>query len=253
MPVGINYKRVDKDAWIYGGALCREFPNDYPETKYGIENGIPDALDILRRTLAEAQDHSITFVVTGSMSSAARLVQSEADEISPLSGKELILQKINKTVVMGGSFYGNWPMPDYREKGYEDYAEYNILEDISAAQIVCDEWPGEMIFSGFEIGLRCVSMKEYVAKAPADDPVKRAYELHPSGKNGRESWDHTAMLEAVRPGRYWYYHPWGQISTDSKGVTTWHAKENGKMTYLIPKAESAAVCRVIDDLVLPEC
>ena len=29
VPVGVCYDRTDKGAWIYGGALCKEFPNDY--------------------------------------------------------------------------------------------------------------------------------------------------------------------------------------------------------------------------------
>ena len=68
--------------------------------------GCIDAVKLLRKVLSQAENHSITFVVTGSMTTAAGLVCSTPDEFSPLFGKELISQKICRTVVMGGSFYG---------------------------------------------------------------------------------------------------------------------------------------------------
>ena len=250
VPVGVCYDRTDKGEWIYGGALCKEFPNEYPESTFGEENGTPDAVKLLRKVLSQAEDHSITFVVTGSMTTAAGLVCSTPDEFSPLFGKELISQKICRTVVMGGSFYGEQSFSDYLERNGKDYAEWNILEDIASARVMCEEWPGEVVFSGFEIGLWCVTMKEYVEKAPTDSPVKRAYELHPAGKNGRESWDHTAILEAVRPGKYWYYHPWGQVGVNEDGVTRWYTKEGGKMSFLIPKVDYETLRQTIDGLVL---
>jgi len=66
------------------------FPNRYPAEAYGTDRFAPDTLDVLRKTLADAEDDSVVLVVTGALNSMARLVMSEADEFSPLTGRELI-------------------------------------------------------------------------------------------------------------------------------------------------------------------
>lgn len=252
VPVGINYGASSAECGTYTQQLCDEFPNRYPSETYGTENAAPDTLVLLRQTLAAADDHSVTLTATGSMASLARLVQSPADDISPLTGRKLIEQKVLRTVVMGGRFFGSWPMP-VMVGDLAARAEWNIRCDIPAAQIFCREWPGELIFSSFEIGLWCVTMKEYVNKAPQDDPVRRAYELHPCGRQyGRESWDHTALLYAVRPDAgYWNLHPYGRVTVDDEGVTWWQPEEGGKQTYLLPREDYETVRQIIDDLVLP--
>ena len=56
------------------------------------------------------------------------------------------------------------------------------------------------------------------------------------------------MLEAVRPGVYWNYHAFGKITVDDDFVTRWHRDENGRHTYLLPKADYEDIRQVIDDL-----
>lgn len=249
VPVGVLYgtqKAVDSLP-VYSPSLCREFPNRYPENKYP---GTEDAVSVLRKTLFQAEDNSVTLVVTGSLATAAALVKSKPDSACPLSGKALIAQKICRTVVMGGRFFETWPMDIFAGQDHRVTWEWNIKADVKAAQTVCEFWPGELIFSSYEIGLWCVSMKDYCQSAPENDPVRRAYQLHGS-TNGRSSWDHTAILEAVRPGQYYHLHPWGRITVDDNGITSWQDDHNGKQTYLIPKVDYTVVKNIIDALALP--
>jgi len=60
VPVGINYSAKNEDGGVYAGSLCKEFPSRYPQETYGIPNAAPDTLHVLRKTLAHADDHSIT-------------------------------------------------------------------------------------------------------------------------------------------------------------------------------------------------
>jgi len=248
VPVGINYESRALEKGVYSYALCTEFDNTYPSESYEAKT-IPDALTVLRSTLAAAGDRTVTLVATGSMASLARLVQSGPDEISPLSGVELIRAKVCRTVIMGGRFYETWPMPILADKDHVVTWEWNIRADIKAAQALCENWPGELVFSSYEIGNYIVTMKTFARDARADNPVRRAYELHPAGRTGRESWDHTAMLEAIRPDTYWYYHPYGRICVDDEGITSWHPDQQGKHTYLIPKVDYESVRTEIDELV----
>jgi len=254
VPVGVNYGTPAYPD-TYTSALCNEFESAYPAEKYDYVKP-EDAVRVIRRALAAAECRSVTLVATGPLSTLARLVKSGADDISPLSGAELIARSVLRTVVMGGRFFGTWPMPVMLGDQASVW-EYNIRADIPAAQTVCDMWPGELVFSSFEIGLWTVTMREYTAKAPKDDPVRRAYEIFEAipGNNerGRQSWDHTAMLYAIRPDAgYYHLHPYGRISVTDEGVTEWHADDTAKHTYLIPCADYKEIERVIDSLVLPE-
>ena len=91
-------------------------------------------------------------------------------------------------------------------------------------------------------------MVGYPSRAEEDDPVARAYDLH-NGGAGRCSWDLTAMLDAVRPGRYWNYHEYGRVSVDEELVTHWTHDETRKHTFLLPKTDYEEIRRIIDDII----
>ncbi|MBE6659120.1 MAG: hypothetical protein E7604_11860 [Ruminococcaceae bacterium] len=248
VPVGILHGKPSAEPGVYAKGLCEEFENSYPPEN---TDRVPDTVAVMRRVLAQAEDHSITLAATGSMASLAALVQSPADAYSPLDGGALIAKKVLRTVVMGGRFFGSWPMPIVLGGDFTVTWEWNIKADIPAAQIMCRTWPGELIFSSYEIGLWCVTMKGYAQKAPKEDPVRRAYELHPCGRDyGRESWDHTALLYAVRPDAgYWNLHPFGRVTVDDGGVTEWHEEAGGMQSYLLPREDYAVIRDTINELV----
>ena len=249
VPVGMLYnaKKAVDDFPVYSPALCRDYPNSYPaENHPQAEN----AVTLLRRILSQAENSSITLVITGSLATASALLQSPPDDCSPLSGLELVSQKIEKTVIMGGRFYESWPDDIVFADGFTVTWEWNIKADVPAAQMVCRNWPGVLVFASYEIGLSCISMQHYCEKAPVNDPVRQAYLLHGS-TNGRSSWDQTAVLEAVRPGQYFRQQPMGIISVDNEGVTHYQESTDGLHTYLLPITDSTALAHIIDTLVLP--
>lgn len=252
VPIGINYDAPQTGRGVYAGLLCDLFPNAYPSDVYGTDRTAPDTLTVLRQTLADAEDHSITLVVTGALTSMARLVTSGPDAISPLTGKELIRQKLARTVVMGGRFFTSWPMeiyPDGNTAGTPVTWEWNIKgSGLQAAQTACNEWTGELIFASYELGSYIKTMVDFPRRARKGDPVAAAYEIYNRGK-GRCSWDQTAMLEAVRPGVYWNLHEFGRITVGDDFVTQWHRAPGGQQSYLLPKADYEDIRQIIDDLV----
>lgn len=253
VPVGINYATspAKNPRGVYAGDLCENFPNHYPPESHGGKDGAADTLSLLRKTLADAEDNSITLVATGTLSSLARLVLSDADAISPLTGKDLICQKLNRTVVMGGRFFESWPMTLYESGDPTHHVmtwEYNIRNSgFNDATTVFENWPGELVLSSYEIGSYIVSMNGYAQRAKVGNPVARAYLLHKS-EQGRCSWDHTAILEAIHPGCYWNLHEYGKISVDHDMVTHWNKCPESKHTYLLPKTDYCEICNVIDAL-----
>ena len=252
VPVGINYDTEYTDRGIYAGEICERFPNRYPAGDYKTALPPPETLTVLRKVLSEAADNSVTLVVTGKLGSMHKLLQSTPDDISPLAGKELIARKISRTVVMGGRFFESWPMTVYADGnltgGHVVTWEWNIkYNNAGIVDAVLDEWPGELVFASYEIGNYIKTMEGYPARAGMGDPVALAYELHNRGA-GRCSWDQTAMLEAVRPGKYWNLHAYGRISVDDELVTHWSPDPTCRHSYLLPKADYEDIRRVIDDL-----
>jgi len=253
VPVGINYSEIrEKDRGVYAGVLCDYFPNRYPAEVFGTVDAAPDTLTVLRQTLAAAEDNSVTLVVTGKLGSMAKLARSGPDEISPLTGMEMIRKKLARTVVMGGRFFESWPMviyPDGNAGGNPVTWEWNIrYSKLDEARTASDDWPGELVFSSYEIGSYIKTMVEYPSRAAKGDPVALAYEVHNRGA-GRCSWDQTAMLEAIRPGEYWNYHAFGRVTVDDEFVTHWSPSDEYRHTYLLPKADYETVRQVIDDLI----
>ena len=248
VPVGENYNKEEKRLQFdEGGCTCdkivfERFNNSYKE------NRAEESLKVLRKTLAEAEDGSVTLVGIGYLTSLAQLIMSKPDDFSALSGKELVLKKVKRTVVMGGRFYETWPMDIIN--GIENIkAEFNIINDIKSAQTVCDEWCGELVFSSVEIGNYCRTLKD--AYRRTQNPVGLAYSVYPWAKEkGRESWDLTAILYAIRPdSEYWYTHAKGKISVDDEGVTTFETRPDGKHTYLIPRMDYKQLEEEIDNIV----
>ena len=254
VPVGINFAAaVDKNPkGVYAAALCENFSNKFPPESHGTAEGPEDTLALQRRLLANAEDGSVTLLVTGNLASMERLVTSGADGISPLSGKQLIERKLHRTVVMGGRFFESWPMTIYEGGDPTHHImtwEYNVRgSGYSTAKTVFDEWCGELILSSYEIGSYIVSMKGYGKRAREGDPVALAYQIY-SGDRGRCSWDHTAVLEAIRPSTYWHYHAFGKISVDEELVTHWEKSDSYRQSYLLPKQDYEEIRRAIDGLV----
>jgi len=258
VPVGHNLaaSQPQGSGSVYAQALTEQFPNRFPPKTYETPEGAPDSIPLIRKALRDAEDNSVTLVATGNMATLARLLTSPADDISPMTGKEMIAKKLERTVVMGGRFYETWPMVIYADNEVGSMAvdwEWNIKGSVPSAQLVCREWTGELIFASYEIGNYLRTLTDITDRAASENPVRRAYELHSqlTGQRGRPSWDLVAVLDAVRPNTYWYYHEFGRVVVDDGGVTHWRSEKGAKQTYLLPKVDYDEVLRTLNALALP--
>ena len=231
---------------VYARSVAERFPN-----RFSGGEKCPGTVEIMRKTLVAAKDGEVTLVVTGALHSMRRLLESAPDQISPLSGAELICRKICRTVIMGGRFHKHWPEPIVLGGGYVVDSEFNIACDIPAAQKVCDQWPGELIFCSYEIGFALHTGVQLQTQANPENPVRVAYEVwgQQSGEVGRESWDPATMLYAIRPDvGYWKLHEYGRIRTADNGVTTWEKDPSARHTFLVENAPLEEVRRILDEL-----
>lgn len=166
----------------YAEDLATSFPNNI-----GDGARLPDATDLYRKTLAKQRDHSVTIVVTGSQSNLQNLLNSGPDRYSDLTGKQLVAQKVDRLVSMGSLCTVDW-----------GWAEWNIALDPGAAAQVANEWPTQIVYSGFEVGDTIFTGHRLFTETSAENPVQKAYEDYVGYGNDRNSWDITAAYYAVR-------------------------------------------------------
>ncbi|MBL9122728.1 MAG: nucleoside hydrolase [Planctomycetaceae bacterium] len=201
----------------------------------------PEAVDLLRKTLAHAQDQEVVLVVVGFSTNAANLLESPADEHSPLSGRELVARKCRLLSMMAGMFTTE-----------DRHKEYNVYEDVEAARRVFADWPTPIVVSGFEIGREikfpATSIERDFAYVP-HHPLAEAYRLYLKMPYDRETWDLTSVLYAVRPAQgYFGLSAPGTITVDDQHVTRFAPSDDGRHRYLT--AEPVQRARVKEALIL---
>lgn len=204
---------------------------------------IETAETVLRRTLAAAVDGSVVVIQVGFSTNLARLLDSKADAVSPLSGEALVKAKVKFLSLMAGSFR---PI-----KGDPRYREYNVVKDIPSARALAARWPTPTVWSGFEIGIALpyphVSIERDYAYV-THHPVAEAYIRYMPPPHDRPTWDLTSVLHALLPDRgYFDLSPAGTVTVDESGVTTFRDDPAGRDRYLILKPEN--VGRVTEALV----
>jgi inosine-uridine nucleoside N-ribohydrolase len=184
-----------------------------------------DALDVYRRTLAGQADQSVTIITVGFLTNLNNLLNSNPDAISPLTGYELVSKKVKRLVSMAGMF------PEGRE--------FNVFMDSAASVSLFTKWPGEILFTGFEIGNRILTGLKLTAPEVKNSPVKEVYRisipLSAEDKEGRMSWDQTAVLIAVYGTEGFFDTVRGQIIVNPDGSNRWENSVGGKHLYMKQK------------------
>ena len=199
---------------------------------------VPDAVPVLREVLAAAADGSVVIVQVGFSTNLARLLDSPGDDVSELGGTELVKAKVRRLVVMAGTF-----RPIRGDSGHlYTHREYNVVQDVPACQKLAAAWPTPVVWSGFEIG-RAVpypaeSIDHDFAYA-ARHPLPESYQLYKPTPHERPTWDLTAAIEAVRPGRYFEQSPAGRVAVRDDGTTDFLPDPDGPHRYLILRPGAA--------------
>ena len=200
----------------------------------------PEATQLLRKILSHQADQSVVLVHVGYFSNFAALLDTAADGYSPLSGRELVRQKVKLLSVMAGNF----------EAGNHN-TEYNVTQDLPAAKKLTKEWPTPMVWSGFEIGLAlpfpAVSIERDFSYVPHHLAADAYYNYLPP-PHERPTWDLTAALYAVLPDRgYFDLSPPGRVTMEPDGLTRFSPEENGRDRFLIVR--EGQVLRIKEALV----
>lgn len=185
LPIGVN-KEPGK-AWQgskYAKQIAGEFPHDLKSNAEA-----PDATLLYRKILAVQPDNSVTIVTVGDVSNIRFLLESKADEHSPLSGVELARQKVKSWVCMGSRYPADL---DPNRWGNFKMDALSTVKGIRA-------WPGLITFTGGGKFAELLSTGKRLVELPKDNPVRRVYELYFDGTiKERHSADQIAVYIAIR-------------------------------------------------------
>jgi hypothetical protein len=187
-----------------GGASADHYLSDlidhYPSAvKSSAET--PTAVEVYRKALSEAEDHSVAIASIGITTNMRDLVLSDPDEHSPLYGKDLIAQKVSRIVWMDGGYnFGcaghdgdDWLGSDAACRG--------------SAKLAVEGWPSS-VKQMFSLVGGDVMHGDWLANCSTDaNPCRRAQQDWPNGPQrpednilgrGRSSWDPITVMIAVR-------------------------------------------------------
>jgi inosine-uridine nucleoside N-ribohydrolase len=224
---------VDLGAWQHWpDSLVTRFPHKIQST-----TDLPDAVEVYRKTLNAQPDGSVTLVTVGFLTNLAGLLRSQPDSICPLNGTDLVSRKVKKLVSMAGWF------PEGKE--------FNVHMDSASSLYVFENWPGPIVFTGYEIGSKIHTGLNLIVAHIGDNPVKEVYRismrLSQEDQNGRMSWDQTAVLIAVYGTDRFFTTVPGTITIKPDGSNGWKKSENGKHSYVVQAMSVDAMSLFIED------
>jgi inosine-uridine nucleoside N-ribohydrolase len=233
VPKGEAVTDADKQHW--SDTIVARYPH-----KIKSNAQVPDAVTLYRQVLSKQPDKSVTIVTVGFLTNLANLLDSKPDKHSKLTGKELVARKVKSLVSMAGKF------PEGRE--------FNVFKDAAASKRVFDEWPTPVLLSGFEIGEKIKTglplvENQQIRNSPVKDVFRISIPLDPADKDGRMSWDQTAVLVAIKGASPYYTTQRGRILTQAEGSNTWDVSGKGH-SYLVEKMPVVEVTQIINNYMM---
>ena len=228
IPIGITNSGVTPEKSRFTGVTLEIddgqyiYPHDLQ-----LGDPAPNAVPLLREILANQPDQSVVIVQVGFSTNLAQLLDTPADAYSDLEGVELISKKVKHISIMAGTFT---PINN------ETHLEYNIVQDISSAQKLAEEWPTPIYWSGFEVGLAI----RYPAVSIENDfsyidrhPIPESYQSYVPTPHERPTWDLTSVLWAIRESRrYFGISESGSVTVLDDGETIFTPDPAGKHFFL---------------------
>ena len=169
---------------------------------------VPDAVTVYRQVLSSAADNTVVIAAIGFATNIALLMRSGPDLISPLSGMQLLSQKVRLVVWQGGWYPARHPVEIQGPGGDFNWGcggyWYNTSHCVGEASYAVVNMPEEVeqIFSevGYSIGTGGAALQEC---SDTSNPCRESYitNMKAWGQDpayGRASWDAVVTLAAVR-------------------------------------------------------
>lgn len=244
LPIGVpkgEGASVDRGS-RFARELAEEFPHDV-ESNAAAE----DAVEVYRRILASQPDRSVVIVSVGYLTNLSDLLRSPPDAHSSMPGSALVAKKVKHYVAMGSRYPADHdPSPWGNFKPHPESVVH-----------VAAEWPTVITFTGGgDFAISMATGSRLATEAPADSPVRRAYEHYFGGTaEDRHSADQIASLIAVRgTGFPWRLIEEGYNHIFPNGTHEWRDEPDEPrhrfISSLAPGADPAEVAKTVEDLMV---
>ena len=211
---------------------------------YNTTDDYPSAVTVYRKILARSFD-KVSIVSLGFLYNLEALLKSNPDEWSPLTGMELVAEKVDCIFIMGGKLPSG-------------SGEYNFSANLAAktsSKYVVENAPCKLLFLGESQGMRGkdsnyikvgANMKD-IYSSGSEDALYQCYIDYASGggedvvNNGRYAWDPLTTYigiigDATRCG--WDVYR-GTYSIDAEYNGTFTVNTTGNH-YYVQNAENAS-------------
>lgn len=188
VPIGAHMGSTPNTGGSNTSAYTQQITNQFG-TPGDIRSNYPDAVTVYRQALAGAADNSVYILANGYYQPLQGLLQSQPDAISPLTGLQLVTQKVRRLVSNGGWFPSG--------------SEGNFENDTDAASYVFVNWPGEIVSVGANATINVLTGPSQ-SSVPAQDPVAAAYNLYANSQGispqAAHAFGQVSLIYAVQGG-----------------------------------------------------
>ncbi len=236
LPIGTIKGKASYDRDEFLTKLVPEFPYDLTQ------DAAPDVVKLYRKVLAAEPDRSVTLVCVGPATNIHNLLQSGPDEHSPLTGVELMRQKV-KFYVAGGN--GATGLP-------EGKSGFNYGTDIPSAQGELKLLPSEFPTVFADDVRKTIRVGECYRDAKPDHIVRRSYEAYFKGEaKNQPTNDQVRLLYACLPSlrTLWKASEAGNIELSDEGILKWTETPNLNRAYAYV-SDTPAIRELITELMM---
>jgi hypothetical protein len=244
IPIGIRKGNAYFSNWSYSKPIADRFYHQLTN------DAASDATVLYRQLLSRSADTSITIITIGPLMNIQNLLQSGADSISLLTGKQLIEKKVKTFVIMGGQF----PVGK---------SEWNFNGEMpGVTQFVISNITVPVVFSGFELGVLIKTGEVfntldsnslfYIGEKYFSEHAPWMKDQYQGKVLANASYDQTAVLYAVRNGLgiYWDKVEGGYCKPDEKGGNIWVSGPVTNHAYLKLKMDPVKMALLIESIML---
>lgn len=203
-------------------------------------NDVPDAVALYRRILSIQPDNSVTIISLGNLANLKSLLLSKADLFSPISGEQLVQQKVKQLVCLARKF--------------PEGASFNFSHDFTAAKYVLERWPAPVLFCGAETGEEIKTglsliENDSIQNSPVKDAFRLSINLESKETELKKNHGEIAVLVGIDGYENWFDVRQGKIVINEKdGSNKWLDDAHGQQYYLVEKSSPAVVQKIINEM-----
>lgn len=205
------------------GASWSAVAREYPATQ---TSGFESALRIARRVMAARTKADLLYVSVGFLNNLQTILQSPADDLSPLTGMQLFQQSVKSVFMMAGNYTGTSPAT---------VTETNFATVPAASNYVMNACPVPIYLLGTEIGAPMI-LGQVLQAFETGDPLRRMYEVAGRLAIGRAGYDPVTVYAASQGSltAAGFNQVRGTVSVDpSTGLHSWTPNSTGNHYWAV--------------------